>query len=83
MVQARDAWASSVAATAGGHTRTKSIVTPNGGLAAYGAAGIGETGHIPQGKVVICAIPRVYDEAYGPPLLNGKDEPDGLTLSRY
>ena len=81
MVQARDAWASRVAATAGGRKPVCRIVTPNGGLAAYGAAWIRETSHIPHRKVVIGGIPRVYDEAYGPPLLNGKDEPDGLILS--
>ena len=83
MVQARDAWASRVVATAEGRSRACREVTPNGGyggLAAYDAAGIRETSHIPQGKVVIGASPRVYDKPYGPPLLNSKDEPDGLML---
>ena len=62
MVQARDAWASRVAASAGGRSLICRVVTPNGGLAAYGAAWIRETSYIPHRKVIIGGTPRVYDK---------------------
>ena len=80
VIQAGDAGTARVATAAGSCGSTCSVVTSNRRLSAYRTAWIGEACHIPESKVIVRRTTRVNNEPQSPPLLNGKDKPDGFML---
>ncbi len=80
VIQAGNPRTSIVTPAAGGRSGTGGEITADGGRANR-TAGISQPRHIPHGKIVIRIALGINNKSQRPPLLNGKDKPDGPVLA--